>query len=112
MNGAGAGGGVSSGGGHVIELRVSGSGNSNSRPDAIAIAFGALELEFEPVVSPRAVIHPDFRRSAERGHHYVELAVMIEVADCVAAVTRPASGSAAKEASVEIKSERVTEPWL
>src|SRR5208337_5361229 len=96
VNRASAGGGVAAGGAHVIELSVPRSRNADSRPDGITVAFRAFQLEFEPVIAARAVIHPDLRWCAERRHDHVKPAVVIEVPQRRAAVAPRRLGGKAR----------------
>jgi hypothetical protein len=52
--------------------------NFNPRANAIAIALGAPQSDFQPMVGVRAAVHPDFSLLAQRGHDYIDAAVAIE----------------------------------
>src|ERR1700732_2159072 len=79
MKGARARGSITSRSGYMIELGLPSGEHSHFRPNRVAIAFGTLQGKLQPVVAVRAIVHPDFRWRAQRRHHQVEFAIVIEV---------------------------------
>src|ERR1035437_7997742 len=55
---------------NVTVLRDSACYHLESCPDPIAVAFGAFQCEFDPVMATRAVVEPHFSRCAESRDNY------------------------------------------
>ena len=81
MHGAGTAGGIAGCGRDVVVLRLAGGGDANFSANAIAIAFGSLERDFQPVILTGAVVEPDFRGGGNRSDDEIELAVVIQIAE-------------------------------
>src|SRR6266496_354454 len=79
VDGAGAGGGVSDRRSGVIVLRAALGGEFDDSADAVAIAAGALQLDFEPVGGFGAGVQPQFGFGVECGYDGVNAAVVIDV---------------------------------
>src|SRR5215472_12281839 len=81
---------------HVIELSLATSCNLDFRSNSVAIALRSLQRDFQPVVITGTIVDPDFRRSAQRGHHNIEFAVVVEIGNRGSAVS---AGRLLREAS-------------
>src|ERR1700683_3191451 len=60
----------------------------NARSDPVAVALRSLQLDLQPMITAWAFIHPDFRRSLERGYNHIDTAIPIEIADSRSTVPR------------------------
>ena len=74
--------------GHVVVLRTRFRDHLDSRADAIAIALGALQLEFDPMTIPWTLVDPDLRGRIDRTYHHVEASVSIQVSNGRATMPR------------------------
>jgi hypothetical protein len=76
-----AGRGVSCARRHVVILRSGFRDHFNSRSDAVAVAFGSLKLELQPMIVAGTLIDPYLRRRVDRAYYDVEAAISVQVAD-------------------------------
>src|ERR1039458_8720903 len=86
VDGAGARRSVPGGENPVVVLRVAARYQLDPRPNSIAIAPGALQLKFQPVIAAGAVVEPDFGGSAESRDNHIETPVAVEISDRRAAM--------------------------
>src|SRR5438067_3043253 len=114
MHGPRARGGIAAAVGHVVILRAGFGHDLDARANAVAIALRALQLELDPVILAGTLVHPDFRRSTERAHDYVEASVAVQVAERRPAMPRrrarlkaSLAGESPKLHSAEIAEDRV-----
>src|SRR5436305_10224186 len=73
---------------HVVVLSARFRHHFDPRPNPVAITFCSLELELDPVMLARTLIHPDFRWSTERAHHHIQLPIAIQIPKSRASMPR------------------------
>src|ERR1035437_1210461 len=81
---------------NVTVLRDSACYHLESCPDPIAVAFRALQREFDPVIAAGAVVEPHLSGCAESRDHHVQAPVPIQVSHCRAPM---AAGGLCRQAS-------------
>jgi len=64
----------------VVVLRAGFRDQLDSRANTVAIAFGSLQLDLQPVIVSRALIEPNLCGSVDRAHHNIQAAIAVEVA--------------------------------
>src|ERR1035437_1875168 len=65
---------------HMVILSGAPGDDLDPRSDRVAIALGAHQQQLQPVVSARAVVHPDLRRRSDGADHHIQPPVSVQIA--------------------------------
>ena len=68
-------------GAYAIELRLAAGDNTDTRPYGVAVAFGAFEGQFQPMIAIRTIVDPQFGGRGQGGNDNIEFPVVIKVAN-------------------------------